>query len=109
MIIESAIPGKFTCNGKIIDFNPLIDFHILTGHFVLMHWNKIERLFGYYDGYSQKYFVVNSEQVDATNLLHYPLSMPSSNTLPTDVIIYPEAICYQVNEKFLLEGISKND
>lgn len=106
MIISSTIPGKFTCNGKIIDFNPLIDFHNLTGYFVLMHWNKIERLFGYYDGYSQKYFVVNSEQVDATNLLHYPLSVPSSNILPTDVIMYPEATCYESNNIFSLVGLN---
>lgn len=90
--------------GFIVNFNHLINAHGLTGNFVIEHWNKPDKLWGYYESATDKYYLVQPTQ------LIQPFYKPgirinisyNDAIKPTDAILFNDTVIITTNGKLVL-------
>lgn len=71
-----------------IDFNPFIDGCGLKGNFVLLHWNRLFRQYGFYDSSSDSYIVHPAHLTIINSQGTLGEVFPDFRVLPTACIIY---------------------
>lgn len=89
-------PGRFISdNNLVLDFRHIIKYcRIYETSFVLEHWNRAAKKWGYFDFSSNDYYLVEVNQLSQPfPIVGERLSMPFSTTIkPTNVILFRD--CY---------------
>lgn len=86
-----------------LDFNPFIEGNQLQGSFVLLHWNRLFRRYGFYVSDTDCYFT-HPAHLTITNMPGILGEIfPSFPVLPTACIIFPNAIAQFVEDNLIIE------
>lgn len=94
--------------GFTVTFLPFIKRLKLTGHYVMLHWNKKEKKWGFYDGNNNKYYLVDANQVPPITA-KCKLVDVFNGTLPSCVLLYQNCQV-SINQSILtLQEVSSND
>jgi hypothetical protein len=105
MFVNTGEQGVFSNDNEfIINFNYLIKAHRLTGNFVIEHWNKPDKLWGYYCALYDKYYLVDIDRLEQP--FYKPgirVNIPYSDAIkPTDAILFTDTIVVIVNGRLTL-------
>lgn len=100
-MIKKVGTYKFQCIkgnlGILLNFEPFISANNLVGDYVVMHWNRLYRQYGYYCSTSRMYYVVKASAV-STKVIGQALEVElNDGTLPTACVVY-------FNSKLSIEG-----
>ena len=88
-----------------LNFQPFITTLGLTGNYVLMHWNKLIRQYGYYDVVNDRYFVHSADKT-VVNVMGVNKEIDlKDGTLPTACVVYPNSKLLFNNDILTIEPV----
>lgn len=107
-------------NFGVLDFNPLLNSlennakfqELKPENFLLAHWNKLLKLPAYYCPQTGEYIAVNEENILIQKQEHFwagVLKDDFPNTLPTSVLLYPNASMIKVDEILLIDELNNSN
>ena len=74
-----------------LNFNPFVEHFNLEGSYVLMHWNRLYREYGYYISNGDFYITATCKNT-SIDVVGIPEEIPlNDGTLPTACVIYRNA------------------
>lgn len=105
--IKKVYPKGFLCTSAgltvRLDFNPLIDSVSLPEKYVLLHWNRVFRLWGIYDGNQDRYYITKAKDLNLLSLGKAIEIFPTYFVLPTAALLYENCTVNQNGKELRIE------
>lgn len=92
-----------------LDFNPILNKIQTIPEPIIMHWNKILCLFGFYDPLNNQYLAVPADKILKFTDNHELVEVCKKdfpNILPTAVVVYPMAKMGMIDGNLVLESVN---
>lgn len=105
--IKKVYTRGFLCTSEgytvRLDFNPLINSVKVPEKYVLLHWNKVFRLWGIYDGKEDRYYITKAEDLNLLSLGKTIEIFPTYFVLPTAALLYENCTVNQHGKELRIE------